>query len=321
MTSSQIPSRKAFLKPFASDGLITDFPDTDGEAVNISTGFPSPYSAPGGSGGRYVGRGDINAIGNLATNDLFYHKCGGLNTFDAAFAEKVGGYPKGAVLDYINGTNVFKVISLIDDNAVDFVSVGVDGVNWAYCNMQEAVRDRLEMLSLNNVPVGYNLESQSAVASPIGAFYATKSGAIIVNMESTVESSVDRSSGYFPAALQYSLICGVGIAVKEFNSDSDYTVSTPLPTVSDLNNLSKGWFLVSADTFGTGLNIGWNACTVSGRITSLFAMRAVQGKYYVVVAFAGSASGGATTTSGGGSVDYIEGTLTTTVNSLKVFID
>ena len=319
MTSSQIPSRKAFLKPFASDGLITDFPDTDGEVVNISTGFPSPYSAPGGSGGRYVGRGDINAIGNLATNDLFYHKCGGLNTFDAAFAEKVGGYPKGAVLDYINGTNIFKVISLIDDNVVDFVSAGVDGVNWAYCNMQEAVRDRLEMLSLENVPVGYNLEL-SAVASPIGAFYATKSGAIIVNMESTVEGSVDRTSGYFPTTLQYDLVCGVGIAIKEFDSDSDYTSSTQLPTVNNLNG-SAGWYLASADTFGKRLNIGWNACTVSNRITSLHAMRAVQGKYYVVVALTGSASGGSTESSSGGSVNYIEGTLTTTIKSLKVFID
>ena len=120
MTSSEIPSRIAFKTPFAITGDKTAIADSDGANVNMQTGFPSVYSVPAANGGKYVARGDMNALLNLSTNDLFYHKCGGLNTFDAEFAVKIGGYPKNAILKYIDGTDIYDVISLVDDNKIDF---------------------------------------------------------------------------------------------------------------------------------------------------------------------------------------------------------
>lgn len=144
MTSAQVPSRIAIKRPFAESGLITPIADASGDDVNYPQGFPSIYGVPASEGGKYVGRGDINALGNVATNDLFYHKCGGINTFDADFSAKVGGYPKGAVLQYLNGNYIYDVISLVDNNTFDFVANNsIDDVNWAYCNKDVTASDRV----------------------------------------------------------------------------------------------------------------------------------------------------------------------------------
>ena len=88
MTSAEVPSRLPMLKPFAFNGTRDAIPDSTGDFMNITQGFPSVYGIPKSSGGQYVSRSDMNSLGFLATNDIFYHKCGGLNTFDASFSDK-----------------------------------------------------------------------------------------------------------------------------------------------------------------------------------------------------------------------------------------
>lgn len=127
--------RIAMPKPFAHDGLITPIVDIGDSThpVNFADGFPSEYSAPHSQGGKYVTRGEFNAIGNLATRNDFYRACGGLNTFNTALASKIGGYPKGAVLQLLDNNVLKYVISLVDNNTVNFNTAGVDGVNWMFC--------------------------------------------------------------------------------------------------------------------------------------------------------------------------------------------
>lgn len=150
MTSAQVPSRIAMPCPFGGFGTenITPIQNLSGADVNFPDGFPSIYGAPVDNNGRFVTRKEMNAIGNLASNDLFYHKCGGLNTFDADFCVNIGGYPKGAVLDYLVGLELKKVVSLTENNkfcftgeelSEDQISEGlkvgkVDNINWAYLN-------------------------------------------------------------------------------------------------------------------------------------------------------------------------------------------
>ena len=150
MTSAQVPSRIAMSCPFGGFGTenITPIQNLSGADVNFPDGFPAIYGAPVDNNGRFVTRKEMNAIGNLASNDLFYHKCGGLNTFDADFCVNIGGYPKGAVLDYLVGFELKKVVSLTENNkfcftgeelSEDQISEGlkvgkVDNINWAYLN-------------------------------------------------------------------------------------------------------------------------------------------------------------------------------------------
>ena len=220
MTSAQVPSRIAIKRPFAESGLITPIQDASGDSVNYPQGFPSIYGVPASEGGKYVGRGEINAIGNVATNDLFYHKCGGINTFDAAFAEKVGGYPKGAVLKYLNGNYIYDVISLVDNNTFDFVANNsIDNVNWAYCNKEIAASDRILVVE-SSTTVNAN-ESQGLL---LGVFKAPKNGSIIFEGAYTI----DGISSSPPTDSKS------GMAVAIYDLGTSYT-TIPNLTLSELN--------------------------------------------------------------------------------------
>ena len=221
MTSAQVPSRIAIKRPFAESGLITPIQDTSGDSVNYPQGFPSIYGVPASEGGKYVGRGEINAIGNVATNDLFYHKCGGINTFDAAFAAKVGGYPKGAVLQYLNGNYIYDVISLIDNNMFDFASSNtIDGANWAYCNKETSSSDRILVVESSTTVNANN--SQGLL---LGVFKAPKNGFIVFEGNYTVNTQVGVSADGTNA----------GFAVALYDLGASYT-TIPTLTAETLKN-------------------------------------------------------------------------------------
>ena len=152
MTRENMPSRLYIPQPFASgDGsVVADLTPIDtisGNKVNFVDGFPSVYGSPTSQGGKLMTRGEMNAIGHLASVNEYYRRCGGINTFDPELAMKIGGYPRGAVLEIIEDIDYHKVVSLVDDNKVDFngdtlteqqiaagITLGsIDGVNWAYC--------------------------------------------------------------------------------------------------------------------------------------------------------------------------------------------
>lgn len=152
-------SRLILKQPFASgaDAEINPISNTNngsGDDLNFIDGFKPIFSQPVASGGKYVTRGMMNAIGNLASQSQFYYQAGGVNSFDQDFAQLIGGYPEGAVLDWLVGTKLFKVVSLHDDNMYDFTGAKpkegtdilegkVDGVNWAYANMAEPESDNI----------------------------------------------------------------------------------------------------------------------------------------------------------------------------------
>lgn len=165
MTSAQVPSRIAMPCPFGGFGTenITPIQNLSGSDVNFPDGFPAIYGAPVDNNGRFVTRKEMNAIGNLASRDLFYHKCGGLNTFDADFCAQISGYPYGAVLDYLSGNQLYSVMSLKDNNKVDFTgatptpsqstagitSGSVDGINWVFCNKEMPSQQIINIMSGN----------------------------------------------------------------------------------------------------------------------------------------------------------------------------
>ena len=221
MTSAQVPSRIAIKRPFAESGLITPIQDASGDSVNYPQGFPSIYGVPASEGGKYVGRGEINAIGNVATNDLFYHKCGGINTFDAAFAEKVGGYPKGAVLQYLNGNYIYDVISLIDNNMFDFASSNtIDGANWAYCNKETSSSDRILVVESSTT-----VNANNSLGLLLGVFKAPKNGFIVFEGNYTVNTQVGTIATETNA----------GFAVALYDLGASYT-TIPTLTAETLKN-------------------------------------------------------------------------------------
>lgn len=323
MTSSQIPSRIPIKRPFAEDGLLTPIADADGDALNYPTGFPSVYSVPASSGGKYLGRGDINAVGNVATNDLFYHKCGGLNTFDADFAAKVGGYPKGAILKFVNGTYVYDVISLVDNNKVDFtgampttaqqaagiVAGSIDNANWMYCNRDVAASDRLSLFTTSNVSSIFNVAESSARAVPIGCFLSSKSGPIIPSIQVSVAMS--GSSGASSQSASY--LSGFGLIAYDLGTSNEGYNSLTYPIATSLG----GWKLIYSNSLGTGFSYGITGCNITGIISNITAMEATYGHYYVFAYYSGSGQKSSVVPSYGTAT----GSVITTVSSISVYID
>ena len=153
MTSTDMPSRIAMPCPFGSKGTLGTIDNTSSTNMNYPDGFPTIYGAPSSSSGKFVSRGEMNRLGNIATNDMFYQKCGGLNTFDIQLAHFIGGYPKGAILDYLVGQKLYKIESLIENNLNDPTGNGgtgtfsdvtagsVDGISWRFLNQDEAEQE------------------------------------------------------------------------------------------------------------------------------------------------------------------------------------
>ena len=180
------PKRKPMPCPFGggNDANITPIEMVSSQNVNFYDGFPSVYGAPSANNGKFVTRKEMNAIGNLASNDLFYHKCGGLNTFDPEFALKIGGYAKGAVLQALVGNDIVYVRSLVDNNKVDFtgsatqdqvnagiINGGIDGVNWVQCNSEFTRREYVLFNLPESIP-----SATATVDTPVTIFQATTSG-------------------------------------------------------------------------------------------------------------------------------------------------
>jgi len=187
MTTSEIPQRIYIPKPYASgtNAAYTPVSENDNatDLPSFNLGFPSAFEHPGSGNGKYCTRGMINAIGRLATQNDFARACGGIVTFDPKLAVQIGGYARGAILEFLNGMEYNRVISLVDGNKVDFtggtadaayISAGVvngsvDGVNWAYCGSQFSASNILcKIGSIGATPRNSHI--------PIGGFCAPRSG-------------------------------------------------------------------------------------------------------------------------------------------------
>ena len=89
--------------------------------------------------------GDFNMLCHLGTLERYRRQLGGIRTFSSSFSTLIGGYPKGAQLEYLIPPNteenpgtrykLRKVVSLVDNNEYDFTTNGVDNVHWMYCDV------------------------------------------------------------------------------------------------------------------------------------------------------------------------------------------
>ena len=112
--------------PFAAEKTGMDFPTSasgGNSATNYETGVPQKYS-PQEKDASLMPLKDFNRLGNLATRELFFRRCGGIHTFDEVFSEENLGYAKGALLHYVNSdAKIFKPVeSQESDNDLNFVA-------------------------------------------------------------------------------------------------------------------------------------------------------------------------------------------------------
>ena len=255
MTKAQIPSRIPMPCPFGGFGStnITEIESVSGDNVNFVDGFPSAYGAPSSNNGKFVTRKEMNAIGNLASRDLFYHKCGGLNTFDPQFCAAIGGYPKGAVLQYAVANQIFEVMSLVENNTIDFTNSNsgvsgitngsVDGINWVYCNKNIPTTGQIVLASgdSNSIPVGSSA-IMSIVSIPANG-YITGNVDLKYGNSNIPQNGINVIFGGYAAP---NSLVGGGLLVKKISGSE----------VAELNgNTIDTWTLLSEAT-QSGILIG-----------------------------------------------------------------
>ena len=164
---------KLLSKPWADTGLKNNIPDGRGENIppesaTYEDGFPQITMTPIAMGGKAPSGKDMNGILNELSAHTVFQNQGGIYKFDPAFAEKIGGYSKGATLINDAFTQVF--LSLVDRNKTNFNTqnfVGkwqvISGVDFFVPKTQVATLAQQGIVQLNS---STNSDSETQAATP-----------------------------------------------------------------------------------------------------------------------------------------------------------
>ena len=276
--------RIAMPMPFAgaTGAALASIAHTSGSVVNFPDGFPQNYSAPHSKGGKYITRGEMNAIGHLATVEGFYRQCGGLNLFDQELCNCIGGYPAGAVLDYLSGRKIYKILSLKDNNKVDFtgatpkypdiVSGSVDNVNWIALNQDDSDIGR-------QIAFRFNFDGDSSTS--LGRFVSSMTSPTF-KVENNLLKSQETSGPDITIQCQnaggmVSYVNGFCFAVKDLGTSvpstdpigpSMHASWNPITSIYSGTSDSNGWCAL-ANFNHRYTSICWNAVTESVRAISV----------------------------------------------------
>lgn len=144
------------------------------ETSSISAGFLPITSEPLDDGGVAPERTDFNGMFYLSTDQRFYLQNGGLITYSDAVATKIGGYPQGAILGYLDANgNLCYVKSLIDNNQNNFITTpaNIDGTKWEYVTLKSDLSN-LGSTSSNNFDGQWvNSPMTLSTATSVGTHY------------------------------------------------------------------------------------------------------------------------------------------------------
>ena len=204
---------KLLSKPWADTGLKNNIPDGRGENIPAESatyedGFPQITMTPIAMGGKAPSGKDMNGILNELSAHTVFQNQGGIYKFDPAFAEKIGGYSKGATLINDAFTQVF--LSLVDRNKTNFNTqnfVGkwqvISGVDFFVPKTQVATLVQQGIVQLNS---STNSDSETQAATP-------KAVKIIKDL---IDALTRNLGNYIPNSKKSSAV----------NSDSADTVAT-----------------------------------------------------------------------------------------------
>lgn len=141
--------------PFANNGQKNEIPlaqsDPNSSNASLTTGFPPITMKPKGDGGIPPEGKDFNGVLYLMSSFYFAFQNGWLPTFDAAVAQAIGGYAKGAILWRTAGESRQALQSQKNDNMDNFnENPDFIGTSW------KAIFPDLQTI-LENMPIGLHV--------------------------------------------------------------------------------------------------------------------------------------------------------------------
>ncbi len=167
---------KLIVKPFAKNGQKNVIPENyetsmESNQATWDQGFGQITMLPVAAGGLPPKGQDFNGIFNQISENIVYLSQGGRFKFSAEYAEAIGGYPKGAILQSDDEKKEY--LSLIDNNKVDFNAASDISASWKLVNTDDLLAQIANKQPKGDYATKTELNSGLAGKQPVGD-YATK---------------------------------------------------------------------------------------------------------------------------------------------------
>ena len=142
---------KLIVKPFAKNGQKNVIPENyetsmDSNQATWDQGFGQITMLPVAAGGLPPKGQDFNGILNQISENIVYQSQGGRFKFSPEYAESIGGYPKGAILQSDDEKKEYQ--SLIDNNKVNFNTESNISASWELVGAKYAIKTEVDLALL-----------------------------------------------------------------------------------------------------------------------------------------------------------------------------
>ncbi|WP_430248440.1 hypothetical protein ACIH2S_07515 [Providencia sp. PAZ2] len=142
---------KLIVKPFAKNGQKNVIPENyetsmDSNQATWDQGFGQITMLPVAAGGLPPKGQDFNGILNQISENIVYQSQGGRFKFSPEYAESIGGYPKGAILQSDDEKKEYQ--SLIDNNKVNFNTESNISASWELIGAKYAIKTEVDLALL-----------------------------------------------------------------------------------------------------------------------------------------------------------------------------
>ncbi len=241
MQASNIIQPTVLSTPVAVDGLKNTIPtnptSSSSNLASITGGFPSITMQSVANGGLPPMGQDFNGLFYVATDQKVYLQNGGIITFNEDVSTAIGGYPNGAILDYLDSNNNFlKVQSLIDNNTYNFITTPsyIDGEHWQILNNGGA---NIDLSNLSDTGNDYINQSKALETGNISS-----NPDVYVDILKRTHSSFDLSKFEVVGSPTISedgivtnITSGVNItSLEAFHQASNFTIISPAIIVNSI---------------------------------------------------------------------------------------
>jgi len=200
MKSTDLIQPLPMVSPIANQGAKFNIPQnpTSAGLASVVEGFPEITMQSLKAGGLPPRGQDANGMFYLSTDQKVYLQNGGIITFSQEVSDLIGGYPKNAILDYIDENNTyFKVQSLIDDNTNNFIENPelIDEINWKKVNFGSGA-------SGSSLPIGFIGQSAFPIDETKGLQRSLNGSKLSINANTQGFLSILKAAGaLYPSLL------------------------------------------------------------------------------------------------------------------------
>lgn len=219
---------KLIVKPFAKNGQKNVIPENyetsmESNQATWDQGFGQITMLPVAAGGLPPKGQDFNGILNQISENIVYLSQGGRFKFSSEYAEAIGGYPKGAILQSDDEKKEY--LSLIDNNKVDFNTATDISASWKLVNTDDLLAQIASKQQKGDYATKAELNSGLAGKQPTGD-YATKTDVGLKLDKSAVVQATGTSTTNVMS--QKSVTDALANALKDYLNLTGGTLTGPL---------------------------------------------------------------------------------------------